>query len=138
MRITTTWPRRSLALLALASSLGLAIVVASPANADPKTGVVPLECDELGSLEVVVAGTTAPSTPGLAVVSTQVGVPYAITLSGTFTPVGGEPEPFLDVYERRAPAHQRVDHCTFHEEGATGSGSFVIDGELWISYTPTR
>ena len=50
------------------------------------------------------------------------GIPYAITLSGTFTPVGGEPEPFLDVYERRAPATQRLDHCTFHQEGANGSG----------------
>jgi hypothetical protein len=134
----TNRPRGSLALLALASSLGLAVAVASPANADPKGGAIPLECDELGSLEIVVAGTTAPSTPGLAVVSTQVGVPYAITLSGIFTPVGGEPEPFLDVYERRAPAHQRIDHCTFHQEGATGSGSFVLDGDIWISYTPSH
>ena len=65
--------------------------------------MVPLECDELGSLEIVVAGNIAPATPGLVVVSTQVGIPFAITLSGIFTPVGGEPEPFLDVYERRAP-----------------------------------
>jgi hypothetical protein len=26
----------------------------------------------------------------------------------------------------------------FHQEGATGAGSFVIDGDLWISYTPTH
>jgi hypothetical protein len=138
MRPTANSSRLGIALLALASSIGLSLGVAGPSNADPKGGVVPLECDMLGSIAIVVAGTIAPSTPGLAVVSTQVGVPYAITLSGTFTPVGGEPEPFLDVYERRAPAHQRIDHCTFHQEGATGSGSFVIDGDLWISYTPTH
>jgi hypothetical protein len=138
MRPTANRSRPGIALLALASSIGLSLGVAGPSNADPKGGVVPLECDMLGSIAIVVAGTIAPSTPGLAVVSTQVGVPYAITLSGTFTPVGGEPEPFLDVYERRAPAHQRIDHCTFHQEGATGSGSFVIDGDLWISYTPTH
>ena len=127
-----------IALLAVLGSIGLSLGIATPANADPKRGVIPLECDVLGSLEVVVAGTTAPATPGLAVLSTQIGVPYAITLSGTFTPVGGEPEPFLDIYERRAPAHERIDHCTFHQEGATGAGSFVIDGDLWISYTPTH
>ena len=138
MSTTANTRRGGPAVLALASSIGLSLGVASPAHADPKTGVVPLECDELGSLEIVVAGTTAPSTPGLAVLSTQVGIPFAITLSGVFTPVGGEPEPFLDVYERRAPAHQRIDHCAFHDEGATGAGSFVIDGDLWISYTPTH
>jgi hypothetical protein len=138
MRTTAIGSRRGVALLALLSSIGLSLGVASPANADPRGGVVPLECNELGSLEIVVAGTIAPATPGLAVVSTQVGIPFAITLSGVFTPVGGEPEPFLDVYERRAPSHQRIDHCTFHDEGATGSGSFVIDGDLWISYTPSH
>jgi len=138
MRTTANRPRAGIALLALASSIGLSLGVAVPANADPKRGVIPLECDELGSLEIVVAGTTAPASPGLAVLSTQVGIPFAISLSGTFTPVGGQPEPFLDVYSRRAPSHQRIDHCTFHQEGATGSGSFVIDGDLWISYTPTH
>ena len=138
MRTTAIGSRRGVALLALLSSIGLSLGVASPANADPRGGVVPLECNELGSLEIVVAGTIAPATPGLSVVSTQVGIPFAITLSGVFTPVGGEPEPFLDVYERRAPSHQRIDHCTFHDEGATGSGSFVIDGDLWISYTPSH
>ena len=138
MRTTANRSRAGIALLALASSIGLSLGMATPANADPKRGTIPLECDDLGSLEVVVASNSVAATPGLAVVSTQVGVPYAITLSGTFTPVGGEPEPFLDVYERRAPAHDRLDHCVFHQEGANEFGSFVMDGEVWISYTPSR
>ena len=138
MSTTANTSRAGIALLALAISIALSLGLATPVSADPKRGVVPLECDELGTLEIVVAGTTAPATPGLAVVSTQVAIPYAITLIGTFTPVGGVPAPFLDVYERRAPAHQRLDHCTFHQEGATGSGSFVIDGDIWISYTPSH
>lgn len=49
-----------------------------------------------------------------------------------------EPEPILDIVERRAPAHHRLDHCTFHQEGLDELGSFVLDGDVWISYTPLR
>ena len=138
MRTTANRSRAGIALLALASSIGLSLGVATPANADPKNGLLPLECDGLGSLAIAIPGNGIATTPGLVATSTQVGIPYAITLTGTFTPVGGEPEPILDVYERRAPAHERLDHCTFHQEGTNESGSFVLDGDVWISYTPTH
>ena len=108
MGSTANRSRAGIALLALASSIGLSLGVATPANADPKNGLLPLECDGLGSLEIAIPGNGIATTPGLVATSTQVGIPYAITLTGTFTPVGGEPEPLLDVYERRAPAHDRL------------------------------
>jgi hypothetical protein len=122
---------QGIALLALASSIGLSLGLATRANADPTGGVIPLECDELGSVAIVIPGNGIATAPGLVVGSTQVGVPYAITLTGTFTPVGGEPEPILDAFERRAPAHDRLDHCTFHQEGANEFGSFVLDGDVF-------
>ena len=138
MGTTANRARVGIALLALASSIGQSLGVATPANADPKNGVLPLECDELGSVEIAIPGNGIATTPGLVVASTRVGIPYAITLTGTFTPVSGEPEPILDVYERRAPAHDRLDHCTFHQEGANEFGSFALDGDVWISYTPSH
>ena len=138
MRILANRSRGGVALLALMASTGLSLGVAAPANGDPKSGVLPLECDELGSLEVAVAGNGTATTPGLVIGDTRVGFPYKIMLTGTFTPIGGEPEPFVDEYLRRAPAHERLDHCTFHQEGANEFGSFVIDGDLLISYTPSH
>ena len=135
MRTRANRSRGILALLALAGSIGLGLGVATGATADPKHGVLPLECDELGSLEIAVPG-NGYATPGLVAASAQVGIPYAITLAGS-TPVG-EPEPILDVVERRAPAHDRLDHCTFHQEGVDELGTFVLDGDVWISYTPTH
>ncbi len=127
-----------IALLALAASIGLTLGVATAASADPKSGVIPLECDELGSLGIAIPGNGIATAPGLVATSTQVVIPYAITLTGTFTPVGGLPEPILDVYERRAPAHDRLDHCTFHQEGSNEFGSFVLDGDVWVSYTSSQ
>ena len=138
MRTTVNRSRGGLALLALASSMGLSFAVPTAANADPKSGVLPLECDELGSVEIAVPGNGYAITPGLVASSTQVGIPYAITLVGTYTPYGGEPEPILDVVERRAPASGRLDHCTFHQEGDDGLGTFVLDGDVWVSYTPSH
>jgi hypothetical protein len=138
MRTTANTSRAGIALLALAGSIGLSLGVATPANADPKNGLLPLECDELGPLAIAIPGNGIATTPGLVATSTQVGIPYAITLTGTFTPVGGDPEPIFDLYERPAPAHERLDHCTFHQEGTNEAGSFVLDGDVWISYTPTH
>ena len=126
--------RGILALVALAGLIGLGLVVATGVTADPKHGVLPLECDELGSLEIAVPGNGF--TPDSVAAGARVGVPYAITLAGS-TPVG-EPEPILDVVERRAPAHDRLDHCSFHQEGVDELGSFVLDGDVWVSYPPTH
>jgi hypothetical protein len=138
MRTTANKSRGRLALLVLAGSTALSLGMGTAASADPKSGVLPLECDELGSVEIAVPGNGYATTPGLVASSTQVGIPYAITLVGTYTPYGGEPEPILDAVARRAPASGRLDHCTFHQEGDDGLGTFVLDGDVWISYTPSH
>jgi hypothetical protein len=123
---------------AIVSVIALTALGVGPASADPSKGeVLAVECDELGPLEIVVFSNGSPS-PGLVVGSTQVGIPYALHVEGTFTPVGGEPEPFVDEFSKPAPQNGRLDHCTWHEEGSDEFGSFVVDGEVWISYTPAR
>jgi hypothetical protein len=79
-----------------------------------------------------------PSSPGLVVGSNQVLIPYTLRVEGTFTPIGGEPEPFVDEFEKPAPRNGRLDHCTFHQEGTDQFGSFELDGQVGISYTPAR
>ena len=126
---------------AMATALGIAALgvgMASPAGADPRKGeVVALDCDNLGALEVVVFS-NGPASPGLVVGSNQVLIPYRLHIEGTFTPVGGEPESFVDEFEKPGPRNGRLDHCTFHQEGTDEFGSFELDGEVWISYTPRR
>jgi hypothetical protein len=122
----------ALAIVALGGAL------AEPAGADPKKGeILEIACDTLGTLEVVVFS-NGPTSPGLVVGSTQVGIPYKLHIEGTFTPIEGEPESFVDDIDKPAPRHGRLDHCTFHQEGSDEFGSFEIDGEVWISYTPAR
>lgn len=116
---------------------GLSGVLAAPAGADPKSDVLEIDCDALGTLEVVVFS-NGPASPGLVVGSNQVVIPYKLHLEGTFTPVVGEPESFVEEFERPAPRNGRLDHCTFHDEGSDEFGSFELDGEVWISYTPSR
>ena len=118
--------------------IGLAAFGVAPASADPKKGdVLEISCDTLGALEIVVFS-NGPSSPGLVVGSTQVGVPYKLHIEGTFTPVEGEPESFVDEFEKPAPRSGRLDHCTFHQEESDEAGTVVIDGEVWISYTPAH
>jgi hypothetical protein len=109
---------------------------AAPASADPKKGdTLELACDTLGAVQVVVFS-NAPVSPGLVVGSNRVGIPYRLHIEGTFTPTGGEPEPFVDDVVKPAPRNRRLDHCTFHQEFTDEDGTGVIDGEVWISYTP--
>ena len=120
--------------------LGIAtfgLAQAAPAAADPKGDILELDCDRLGTLEVVVFS-NGPSSPGLVVGTNQVLIPYELHLEGSFTPNGGEPETFTEDFARPAPRHGRTDHCTFHEEGSDEFGSFDIDGEVLISFTPIR
>jgi hypothetical protein len=126
---------------AVVAALGIAALsgtLAAPAGADPKRGeILEIDCDTLGTLEVVVFS-NGPSSPGLVVGSTQVGIPYKLHLEGTFTPIEGEPESFVEDFEKPAPRNGRLDHCTFHQEGSDEFGSFELDGEVWISYTPAH
>jgi hypothetical protein len=120
--------------IAAVGALGLSLDVTSPASADPRGDPFEIQCGELGSLQIVVNGNGS-RTPGHVVGSTQVGIPYALRVERTFTPVGGEPEPFLNEFARPAPRNQRLDHCTFHDQVSGEFGSLVVDGEVWISYT---
>jgi hypothetical protein len=123
---------------AVVLAIALAALAASPASADPQKGdVIEISCDALGTLEIVVFSNGSAS-PGLVLGSNQVGIPYKLHVEGTFTPVEGEPESFVDEFEHPAPRNGRLDHCTFHQEGSDEFGSFELDGEVWISYTPTH
>lgn len=116
----------------------LGVAQAAPAAADPKKGdILEIECDTLGTLEVVVFS-NGPASPGLVVNSNQVIKPYALHIEGTFTPTEGEPETFVEEFSKPAPRNGRTDHCTFHDEGSDEFGSFVIDGDVLVTYTPTR
>ena len=132
MRVRLVWT-------ALVSVIALAVIGVGSASADPQKGdLLALECDTLGSVDVIVFSNGRGS-PGLVVDSTQVGIPYKLILSGTFTPAGeGDPETFVDEWEHPAPRNGRLDHCTFHQEDSDESGSVVVDGEVWISYTPSH
>lgn len=116
-------------------ALGLGLGLALPAAADPKGEPIDMQCDTLGSLQVVLHG-NGPMTPGHVVGSTRVGIPYKLRVEGTFTTVGGEPQPFLDEFEKNAPRNQRLDFCSFHDEATTPAGTIVVNGSVWISYTP--
>ena len=133
--MSTSTRRRARMALVGATALGVGLCIVPSAAADPKGEPLPIQCDELGALDVIVVGGGALA-PGLAVESNQVVVPYAITLTGVFTPTVGDPAPFTDEFSRPAPQHGRLDHCTFHREGALPDGTFVIDGDIWVSYTP--
>lgn len=115
--------------------LGLGMVTAPAAAADPKGEPLTISCNTLGAVEVVVVG-GAELAPGLVVGSHRVVIPYRISIDGVFTPTDGEPEPFADEFARPAPENGRLDQCTFHQEGALEDGTFVLDGDIWLTYTP--
>jgi hypothetical protein len=121
--------------LGLAASMGMVVALAGPAAADPPREPLLLQCDVLGSLTISVPA-DAPWTPGLVARDNQVGHPYAFTVTFTFTPPGGEPQTSVDHYSKPAPANDRHDRCTFHQEGSDDTGTFTLDGEALITYTP--
>ncbi|MET0726956.1 MAG: hypothetical protein ABWZ76_01520 [Acidimicrobiales bacterium] len=125
-------------LIAALGVLILGISQAPPATADPKNSqLLELECDVLGSVDVVVFS-NATLSPGLVVGSNGVLVPYAIEAVETFTPPGGQPETNPVAVHRPAPRQGRLDHCTFDLEDSGEFGTFEISGDVWVSYTPTR
>jgi hypothetical protein len=125
-------------LLAAFAMVALGVADASSVAADPRKGeILEIDCEVLGTLDVVVFG-NGRSSPGLAVDSNQVGIPYALHIEWTFTPNVGEPESFVEEFSKPAPRNGRLDFCTFHQEGSDQFGSFELDGQVWISYTPTR
>ena len=127
--------KRSLLMATPVAALGLGLLNASSAHADPRGEPLTIHCDTLATIDVIVVG-RATLAPGLVVGSNQVLIPYRITISGTFTPTDGDPAPFADEFARPAPGNGRLDHCTFHQEGSLEDGTFVLDGDIWLSYTP--
>lgn len=124
------------------SAATMVVGVAGAAGADPtnakKGEILEIECDGgLGTLTVALNG-NGEFTPGLVTTSTQVGIPYEVHIEGSFTPPGGQPQPFADDSVKPAPRNGRLAVCTFHEEGEDEEGTFVLDGTVRISYTPAH
>lgn len=124
---------------AIVTSILLGFLASAPAGADPKKGdVLVLVCDTLGSVEIVVFSNGSAS-PGLVVAGNRVVVPYRLYVEGTFTPNdGGDPQTFIEEFNRPAPRNGRTDHCTFEFAFSDEFGSAVAHGEVSISYTPNR
>jgi hypothetical protein len=116
-------------------ALGASVFTAPAAAADPRGEALTIHCDSSGTFEVIVVG-GGKLAPGLVVDSNRVVIPYRISIAGVFTPTVGAPEPFADEFARPAPGNGRLDHCVFHQEGALEDGTFVLDGNIWASYTP--
>lgn len=132
--------RRTIAIgaAALVASASFVLVGAGTAGADPpETELLTLFCDELGTVDVVVSGQGLWSS-GRVVQNNQVLVPYELMFEGTFTPTGGETQYFSEHHTKPAPRNGRTDHCTFHQEGTDPEGTFQVDGQVRLSYTPTR
>jgi hypothetical protein len=103
-------------------------IVANAASADPHGELITLECEVLGTLDIVTNGNGL-WTPGHVVDGTQVLVPYRFRFE--FTPSGGgEPEVFE--VSKPGPANGRLDVCTFTLEEEDGT----VNGTVWISHTP--
>jgi hypothetical protein len=128
--------------LALLTAAGMVAVLPGTAGADPikpkTSSVFPIECEHLGSLTVATNG-NGDFTPGHVTTSTQVGIPYELHLSGSFTPSDGGPtETFTEEHVKRGPRNGRLDVCTFHVEASDEFGSFEFGGTVKISYSPLK
>jgi hypothetical protein len=127
------------AIVVALATVTMVLGAAGTAGADPtnakKGEIITIECDGgLGTLTVALNG-NGDFTPGHVTTSTQVGIPYALHIEGSFTPTGGEPEPFVDDIAKKGPRNGRLAVCTFHEAGQDEGGTFEFDGTVWISYT---
>src|SRR5437870_4329487 len=84
----------------LAGVISIAAAQASPGSS-PHSDIIDLDCQQLGTLQVVVSNTSdnanedAPAWGvGHVVGTNMVLIPFSFDFEGTFTPIGGEPEPF--------------------------------------------
>ena len=133
--------------MARAATVTLAVVggigmMAGQATADPtnakKGEILETQCDGgLGTLTVALNGNTDLNL-GHVITSTQVVIPYRLHLEGSFTPTGGDPVPIVKDVQRPGPHNGRLAICTFHEGGSDASGSLVLEGTIWVSYTAAR
>lgn len=133
-RKPTMKPRVGLA--AVAAVLGLALLGAAPASADPKNGSArDLICNSLGTVPIV-AFSSGDASPGLVTDSNRVILAYAWEVTLMATPYVGDPWTRVFSYSRNAPQNGRLDYCTYHYEVFNTVGHGVFDGWALISYTP--
>jgi hypothetical protein len=102
--------------VALVTVVGPVIGLATgPAGADPtnakRSNVFPITCEENGTLTIVTNG-NGRWTPGLVTTNNQVGHPYELHSSGSFTPTGGATQTFTEDFVKPAPRNGRLDVCT--------------------------
>jgi hypothetical protein len=126
---------RTITLAATTAAL-LATMSTGVANADSRHDVetVELNCDRLGTLEVVVSDQAAWA-PALVVGTNQILIPYELHFVAIFTPIIGEPAITTEDHVKPQPRNGRTDHCTLHEEYTVDAGTVTFDGDLHVSYT---
>lgn len=122
--------------LGLTTAALLATMSTGVANADPRHHVetVELNCDRLGTLEIV-ASDQAAWAPALVVGTNQVLIPYELHFVATFTPTVGEPTVTTEDHVKPQPRNGRTDHCTLHQEFTLDAGTVTFDGDVHVSFT---
>jgi hypothetical protein len=128
------------ATLVVIATAGIGAHSASAAPGDGKGPRFAAHCDAgIGDVTVVTNSGNGSFTPGKIAGTNQQLLPYEIHDHGTFTPADGSPpQSFTDVSMHQAPANARKTTCTFHAEGADDYGSFVVDGTVLATYTPSH
>ena len=123
---------------ALAGAAGLLLATAFPASADPPVdshngGVVTIQCDELGQLDI--GGTaygqwTHAAQPMHVIGSNLTLLAYAYHFA--FTPTVGDE--LVVEGAKPAPSNGRLDRCVMRIPTSDPEGVFV--GTYWVSFTP--
>jgi hypothetical protein len=112
-------------------ALALVITLALPAAADPVDNPfaegMTLDCDHLGTVDVLVVQNDGQYSPGLVTDSHRVLLPYAFRWETSY--LDGPVQ--VDEYGKPAPDSGRLDACTFHIE----TDHLVADATVWVSYT---
>jgi hypothetical protein len=120
-------------LATIAAAAALIVGVPAAAQADPKNGdTFTLDCDNGQSYPITVFSNGTWS-PGLLTDGNGVVRPVALDITGTFTPVGGEPEEvFSETTSKHIGARTETTDCTFTQTSTDDTGTFVIAGSVTI------
>ena len=115
----------------------LAAAPATAAQADPKNGdTFTLDCDNDQSYAITVFSNGVWS-PGLLTDGNGVVRPVALDITGTFTPIGGEPEEvFSETFSKNVGAKTETTDCTFTQTFTDDTGTFVLEGSVTIVVIP--
>ena len=120
-------------LATVAATAALIVGVPAAAHADPTKGdLITLDCENGASYDIIAFSNGAWS-PGLRTDGNGVLRPVAFDITGTFTPVGGEPEEvFSESTSKQVGAKTQTTDCTFTETSTDETGTFVLDGSVTI------